>query len=49
MTHANIIIRNAHTNNLKNIDIEIPKHKVVVFTGASFLFSFNHPQGMCPH
>ncbi len=29
-----IIIRNAHTNNLKNIDINIPKHKVVVFTGA---------------
>lgn len=30
-----IIIRNAHTNNLKNIDINIPKHKVVVFTGVS--------------
>jgi excinuclease UvrABC ATPase subunit len=24
-----------HTNNLKNIDIEIPKHKLVVFTGVS--------------
>lgn len=30
-----IIIRNAHTNNLKNIDIEIPKHRFVVFTGLS--------------
>lgn len=30
-----IIIKNAHTNNLKNIDVEIPKHKVVVFTGVS--------------
>jgi excinuclease UvrABC ATPase subunit len=30
-----IIIQNAHTNNLKNIDIEIPKHKMVVFTGIS--------------
>ena len=35
MKHSNIIIRNAHTNNLKNIDIEIPKHKLVVFTGVS--------------
>ena len=31
----NIIIKNAHTNNLKNISIEIPKHKLVVFTGVS--------------
>ncbi len=30
-----IVINNAHTNNLKNIDIEIPKHKLVVFTGVS--------------
>jgi len=30
-----IIIRNAHTNNLKNISVEIPKHKVVAFTGVS--------------
>lgn len=35
MTHSSIIIRNAHTNNLKNISLEIPKHKVVVFTGVS--------------
>jgi len=35
MKHSSIIIRNAHTNNLKNISIEIPKHKVVVFTGVS--------------
>lgn len=30
-----IIIRNAHTHNLKNLNIEIPKHKLVVFTGVS--------------
>ncbi|MBP1673440.1 MAG: UvrABC system protein [Bacteroidetes bacterium] len=30
-----IIIKNAHTNNLKNVDIEIPKHQLVVFTGVS--------------
>jgi excinuclease UvrABC ATPase subunit len=30
-----IIIRNAHANNLKNISVEIPKHKVVAFTGVS--------------
>jgi excinuclease UvrABC ATPase subunit len=30
-----ILIQNAHTNNLKNINIEIPKHKFVVFTGIS--------------
>lgn len=30
-----IIIKNAHTNNLKNIDIQIPKHSIVVFSGVS--------------
>lgn len=35
MDKENIIVKNAHTNNLKNIDIEIPKHKLVVFTGIS--------------
>ena len=30
-----IIIQNAHTNNLKNLSLEIPKHKVVAFTGVS--------------
>jgi len=35
MNRDKIIIKNAHTNNLKNIDIEIPKHKMVVFTGVS--------------
>lgn len=30
-----IIIRNARTHNLKNISIEIPRNKVVVFTGVS--------------
>ena len=35
MNRDKIIIKNAHTNNLKNIDIEIPKHKLVVFTSVS--------------
>jgi excinuclease UvrABC ATPase subunit len=35
MNRDKIIIKNAHTNNLKNIDIELPKHKLVVFTGVS--------------
>jgi len=35
MKAASIIIKNAHTHNLKNIDIEIPKQKLVVFTGVS--------------
>jgi excinuclease ABC subunit A len=30
-----IIIRGARENNLKNIDLEIPKNKLVVFTGLS--------------
>ncbi len=35
MDQNQIIVKNAHTNNLRNIDIEIPKHKLVVFTGVS--------------
>jgi len=35
MSRDKIIVQNAHTNNLKNIDVEIPKHKLVVFTGVS--------------
>jgi excinuclease UvrABC ATPase subunit len=35
MNRSSININNAHTHNLKNIDIEIPKHKLVVFTGVS--------------
>lgn len=35
MTTTNIIIQNAHTNNLRNISLEIPKHTVVAFTGVS--------------
>lgn len=35
MNRDQIIVKNAHANNLKNIDIEIPKHKLVVFTGVS--------------
>lgn len=35
MEKDKIIVKNAHTNNLNNIYIEIPKHKLVVFTGVS--------------
>ena len=35
MIHDKIIIKGAKENNLKNIDIEIPRDKFVVFTGLS--------------
>lgn len=35
MNRKEILITNAHTHNLKNLTLEIPKHKVVVFTGVS--------------
>ena len=35
MTHDKIIIKGAKENNLKNVDIEIPRDKLVVFTGLS--------------
>lgn len=35
MNHDKIIIKNAKTHNLKNVSLEIPKNKLVVFTGVS--------------
>ena len=35
MLHDKIIIKGAKENNLKNIDIEIPRDKLVVLTGVS--------------
>ncbi|NDL66793.1 ATP-binding cassette domain-containing protein [Anaerotalea alkaliphila] len=35
MRHDRIIINNARTHNLKSISLEIPKNKLVVFTGVS--------------
>ena len=35
MTNDKIIIKGAREHNLKNIDLEIPKNKLVVFTGLS--------------
>ena len=35
MAMDKIIIRGARENNLKNIDLEIPRDKFVVFTGVS--------------
>ena len=33
--NKNIIVKGAREHNLKNIDIEIPRDKLVVFTGLS--------------
>lgn len=33
--YENFIVKNAHANNLKHVDIELPKHSLVVFTGVS--------------
>lgn len=35
MTNNKIIIKGARQHNLKNVDLEIPKNKLVVFTGIS--------------
>ncbi|MBS1348552.1 MAG: ATP-binding cassette domain-containing protein, partial [Firmicutes bacterium] len=35
MTQENIIIRGARQHNLKNINVEIPRDKLVVITGLS--------------
>lgn len=35
MNRDKLIVKNAHTNNLNHINVEIPKHKFVVFTGVS--------------
>ena len=35
MAHEKIIIRGAREHNLKNVNIEIPRDKLIVFTGLS--------------
>jgi len=35
MLNENIVVKGAKENNLKNIDVTIPKNKLVVFTGVS--------------
>ena len=35
MTEKNIIVRGANENNLKNVDVEIPRDEMVVLTGLS--------------
>ncbi|MCP5063174.1 MAG: ATP-binding cassette domain-containing protein, partial [Ignavibacteriae bacterium] len=34
-SNKNIIIRGAKEHNLKNVSLEVPKNKLVVFTGVS--------------
>ena len=41
-----IIVKGARENNLKNIDIELPKNKLIVMTGVSG--SGNHPLLLIP-
>ena len=35
MINDKIIIKGANEHNLKNIDVEIPRDKLIVFTGLS--------------
>jgi excinuclease ABC subunit A len=35
MIEGNIVVKNARVNNLKNVDVEIPRNKLVVITGLS--------------
>lgn len=35
MSHKSIVVKGAREHNLKNVDIEIPRDKLVVFTGLS--------------
>ena len=35
MSSSNIVIKGARQHNLKNVDLEIPRNKFVVFTGLS--------------
>ena len=35
MANENIVIKGARVNNLKNIDITLPRNKLIVMTGLS--------------
>ena len=35
MAQKNLVVKGAREHNLKNVDIEIPRDKLVVFTGLS--------------
>ena len=35
MTNSDIIIKGSRVNNLKNVDVRIPRNKFVVITGLS--------------
>ncbi len=40
MSEDSIIIKGARQNNLKNIDVVIPRNKLVVITDVNFFFFF---------
>ena len=33
--HDKILVRGARVNNLRDVDVDIPKHQMTVFTGVS--------------
>ena len=42
MSDQNIYIKGAKVNNLKNVDVEIPRNELVVITGVSGSACFRH-------
>ena len=40
----NIIVKGARANNLKNIDVTIPRDKLVVMTGVCLLYTSPSPR-----
>ena len=46
--NTSIIIKGARVNNLKNIDVEIPRNKLVVITGLSTCFRYIICRGAAP-
>ena len=47
MENKEIIIKGARENNLKNVDLTIPRDKLVVFTGVSGIFHSGNNHREC--